>query len=68
MYLINYTPCALIGAFSVTTEAAMREQQVLVINGVHTGPGAMPFTLTPWLMASEASDSVKLAIAAFVAA
>ena len=46
----------------------MREQQVLVINGVHTGPGAMPFTLTPWLMASEASDSVKLAIAAFVAA
>jgi hypothetical protein len=30
MYLTNYTPCALIGAFSVTTEAAMKDQQALV--------------------------------------
>jgi len=41
---------------------------VVGINGVQTGPGATPFTLTPWLMASEANDRVKLAIAALVAA
>ena len=29
MYLTNYSPRALIGAFSVTTEAGMRNQQTL---------------------------------------
>ena len=54
MYLTNCSPRALIGAFSVTTEVAMKDQQTLrrlfpVVDQIQPIIGISRFRISGWL-------------------